>query len=249
MFDLVAGTRTIEPRRPLMPVVVTTTAHLFIVGAFIVVPLLYVTEQLPEVPTIVAFVAAAPSPPPPPPPPPRPPSEPVKAPPVRSSVDRAAAPIDVPQQIEPEIGGEDEFDEASFGGVEGGVPGGIVGGIVGGLPDVPPPPPPPPPPVPPRPRLVRIGGQLQAPDLIKRVEPEYPGFAVSAAIQGVVILEAMVDENGEVIDVKVLRSVPLLDRAAITAVRQWRYSPLLLNGIPSRFVLTVSLSFHLETRR
>lgn len=248
MFDVVAGTRIMEPRRPLLPVVVTTTAHLFIVGAFIVVPLLYVTEQLPEVPTMLAFVAAAPSPPPPSPPPVRPLVQPAKAsPPSPAASDRMVAPIDVPEQIEPETGGEDQFDGGSFDGVEGGVPGGVVGGIVGGLPDVPPPPPPPPPPAPRK--VVRIGGQLQAPDLVKRVEPEYPGFAVSAGIQGVVILEATVDESGEVIDVKVLRSLPLLDRAAVAAVRQWRYSPLRLNGIPTRFVLTVSLSFHLQTRK
>jgi len=62
----------------------------------------------------------------------------------------------------------------------------------------------------------------------------------------VVILEAVVDRNGRVEKVTVLRSIPLLDRAAIEAVQQWRYSPLLLNGLPQRFVLTVTVSFSLE---
>jgi protein TonB len=66
-------------------------------------------------------------------------------------------------------------------------------------------------------------------------------------VQGVVILEAVVDREGSVEDVRVLRSIPLLDRAAIDAVRQWRYSPLLLNGRPERFVLTVTVSFSLST--
>jgi protein TonB len=92
-----------------------------------------------------------------------------------------------------------------------------------------------------------VGGELKAPALVKRVEPEYPLLAVRAQVQGVVILEAVVDREGRVEDVRVLRSIPLLERAAIDAVRQWRYSPLLLNGKPERFVLTVTVSFSLST--
>jgi TonB family protein len=85
--------------------------------------------------------------------------------------------------------------------------------------------------------------------LIHRVEPYYPPTAVDARLQGVVILEAIVDRDGSVAEVKVLRSVnPLLDREAVLAVKQWRYSPLVLNGIRERFVLTVMLSFSIETR-
>jgi protein TonB len=92
-----------------------------------------------------------------------------------------------------------------------------------------------------------VGGEVKAPALVERVEPEYPPFAVRAHVQGVVILEAVVDREGRVEDLRVLRSIPLLDRAAIDAVRQWRYSPLLLNGKPERFVLTVTVSFRLST--
>jgi protein TonB len=77
------------------------------------------------------------------------------------------------------------------------------------------------------------------------VEPVYPGVAVSARIEGVVILEATVGRDGRVEEVRVLRSVPFLDRAATDAVLQWRYAPLLLNGKPERFILTVTLTFHL----
>ena len=66
-------------------------------------------------------------------------------------------------------------------------------------------------------------------------------------MQGVVILEAVVDRQGRVEAVRVLRSIPLLDGAAIAAVREWRNSPLLLNGKPERFVLTVTVSFSLST--
>ena len=88
---------------------------------------------------------------------------------------------------------------------------------------------------------------MTAPALLERVEPEYPPIAVRAQVQGVVILEAIVDREGRVEDVRVLRSIPLLDAAAVAAVHKWRYSPLLLNGEPERFVLTVTVSFSLAT--
>jgi protein TonB len=64
-------------------------------------------------------------------------------------------------------------------------------------------------------------------------------------VAGTVILEATVDPSGRVRNVRVLRSVPLLDDAAVAAVRQWRYVPLVLNGVPHPFVLTVTVSFSL----
>jgi protein TonB len=89
-----------------------------------------------------------------------------------------------------------------------------------------------------------VGGQIQTPALARRVDPIYPDVAVAAHIRGVVILEANVDREGRVVDVKVLRTANrLLDDAAITAVRQWQYRPLILNGSPEPFVLTVVLTF------
>ena len=70
---------------------------------------------------------------------------------------------------------------------------------------------------------------------------------MSAKIQGVVVLEATVGRDGRVEDVRVLRSVPLLDKAATDAVLQWRYAPLLLNGKAERFILTVTLTFSLTS--
>jgi protein TonB len=133
-------------------------------------------------------------------------------------------------------------DEGVFGGIEGGVPGGVNGGVVGGLPDVPPSPPPPPA----APRApIRTGGALQPPALITRVPPVYPPIAVSAKVAGMVILEATGGRDGRVEEVRLLRSVPLLDNPARDAVLQWEYAPLLLNGKPERFILTVTLSFNL----
>lgn len=146
--------------------------------------------------------------------------------------------------IEPEAGIDRGFDGGVPGGVEGGVPGGVVGGVVGGIPsDLPPPPPP----SPPKRLPVRIGGQLQSPALVERIAPRYPDLAIRAQVQGTVILEAMVDEEGRVREVRVLRSISLLDDAAIDAVRQWRYMPLRLNGEPQPFILTVTVSFRIPT--
>jgi protein TonB len=151
-----------------------------------------------------------------------------------------AAPVEAPKEIKPEVPQDTNFDRAL--GVEGGVPGGVPGGVVGGLPDAPPPPPPPPPPAQP----VRVGGQIKAPTQIKKVPPTYPQIAQSARVSGVVILEATIGVNGKVQDVKVLRSVPLLDQAAIDAVRQWEYTPTLLNNVPTAVIMTVTVTFTLN---
>jgi protein TonB len=79
---------------------------------------------------------------------------------------------------------------------------------------------------------------------VHRVEPVYPPAAAVARLQGLVILEAIIDRDGTVSDVKVLRTAgSILDREALTAVRQWRYAPLVLNGRSLRFVVTVMLTF------
>jgi protein TonB len=153
-----------------------------------------------------------------------------------------AAPVEAPSDIRPE---PPQLAVASGeSGVEGGVIGGVSGGIVGGLVTAPPPPPPPPPPAPIQ--AVRIGGNIQAPALVKRVEPRYPDLAVAAKITGLVILEATVGPDGSVESVRVLRSVKFLDQAAIDAVKQWKYSPLVLNGVPTPFVLSVTLNFSMR---
>ena len=241
MFDVIAGTdRTASPRR-LLPLAVSLTAHALLTLA-VVVPALYVMDQLPEVPTVMAFVAPVPAPPPPPPPPPPAPAKAEKARPATASAPNAA-PIEAPPQIKPETGFE-RVETGVVGGVEGGIPGGIVGGIVGGISNAPPPPPPPP--VAPR-RPVRVGGEIAQPTQLVRVAPVYPEIAARALIQGMVIIEATVDETGHVREAKVLRSVKFLDDAAIAAVKQWQYSPLLLNGEPMPFVLTVMVSFKVDS--
>ena len=256
MFDLVVHGHRNTTQRDGVTLVISWLVHAVVIGAVVVLTLMYATDQLPDTrDDVIAFVVAAPPPPPPPPPPAAMPAASRVAPtrtvaPAVLTRAPSALPREVPAVIETDHSAAATSLNLAFegvpGGVAGGVPGGIVGGIVGGLPDVIPPPPPPSPT--PQPRApVRAGGQIQPPSLIKRVPPVYPPLAVSAGIQGVVILEATVGQDGKVQEVSVLRSVGLLDRAAMDAVRQWRYEPLLLNGRPERFILTVTVSFNLSS--
>lgn len=100
--------------------------------------------------------------------------------------------------------------------------------------------------VPERPRTVRVGGSIPEPRKLKNVSPFYPAIAKQARVQGVVVLECTIGADGRVQDVKVLRSVPLLDAAAVEAVRQWVYTPTLLNGVPVPVIMTVTVNFKLS---
>jgi TonB family protein len=90
---------------------------------------------------------------------------------------------------------------------------------------------------------LRVGGQVRPPIRIKEVPPVYPAIAKSAQVQGDVVIEATIDETGKVADARVVKSVPMLDQAALDAVRQWQYQPSLLNGVPTPVVMTVTVKF------
>jgi protein TonB len=105
--------------------------------------------------------------------------------------------------------------------------------------------PPPPPPTPEAPKAYRPGGAIREPRKIQDAAPQYPEIARAARVEGLVILEATIDERGFVTGARVLRSVPLLDAAALAALKQWRYTPTLLNGIPVRVLMTVTFRFSL----
>ena len=93
---------------------------------------------------------------------------------------------------------------------------------------------------------VRVGGNVTAPTKVRHVPPVYPPAARQMRAQGVVILEAVIGTTGDVETVRVIRSVALLDDAAIAAVRQWRYTPTLLNDLPVPVVMTVTVNFTLQ---
>ncbi len=93
---------------------------------------------------------------------------------------------------------------------------------------------------------LRVGGAVKEPKKIRHVDAIYPEVAVSARVQGVVILECVIRPDGTVGDVKVVRSIPLLDEAAVAAVKQWVYERTLLNGVPVPVVMTVTVNFALK---
>ncbi len=218
---------------------VSIAIHALVLLLVVVVPLL-TSQDLPEPTSVVKafFVEPAAAPPPPPPPPPPAPRQQNQPRPVSTPVpteNKFQAPVETPEQVKPDEGIDLGVEGGVPGGVEGGVPGGVVGGVVGGLPDAPPPA-----------QAVRVGGQIKEPKKLKNVNPAYPDIAKQARVQGVVILECTISPQGRVTDVKVLRGIPLLDSAAIEAVKQWVYSPTLLNGVPVPVIMTVTVNFRLS---
>lgn len=93
---------------------------------------------------------------------------------------------------------------------------------------------------------IQATGDIKSPKLIKRVEPVYPEIARQARVEGTVICEATTDIYGRVARVKVLRSIPLLDQAAIDSIKQWIYEPRIIYGEPRGVVFTVTVNFNLK---
>jgi protein TonB len=125
-----------------------------------------------------------------------------------------------------------------------------VAGPEAGPPPPPPAPPrspePPPPPAPPAPLApVRVGGAVLVSKLIFQVAPSYPPLARASRTQGVVILEAVITGEGTIdpARLRILSGHPLLNQAAVDAVRKWRYQPTLLNGQPMEILSTITVNF------
>jgi protein TonB len=242
---VVSGPRRHRASRALRPGVLSLAVHAIVVATIIVLPLVVGEDVLPATSDAVRAFFVPPAGvalPPPPPPPPAAGAralKPTPAAPRPAAAAKFVAPIEVPELVEQEETLDFGVEGGVPGGVEGGVPGGVIGGIVGGLPEAPPPtaaaartP-------------VRVGGIIRTPKLLQRVTPEYPALAVQARTTAIVIIEAVVGADGRVQTAKVLRGQPLFDQPALDAVKQWRYQPLLLNGVPTPFVVTVTLVFNL----
>lgn len=148
------------------------------------------------------------------------------------------APVAIPDGIVEEGLGADGAEGGIEGGVDygagGGLPANLEGGMLYRLVGEPVEP------------VVRAAGDVKPPRLVRRVEPSYPEIARQARVEGVVILEATTDVYGRVTGVRVLRSLPLLDEAAVDAVRQWVYEPLVVNGRPRPVTFTVTVRFVLK---
>ena len=103
-----------------------------------------------------------------------------------------------------------------------------------------------PPPWPAAEGIPRVGGAIRPPTQVKKVNPVYPRNAQAERVGGAVIMEAIIGVDGKVRDVRVLRSVPLLDKAAVDAVRQWEYTPALRDGTPTAVVMTITVTFTID---
>ena len=189
---------------------------------------------------------------PPPPPPPPPAAAIVKAHTpkhVFMTGGKLVAPTVIPRQIA-EIK-EAALEPDSLGGVAGGVPGGVpggqmggvLGGVIGGVlntaarPIVP---------LTGKPSApIRVGGRIRPPKAIVQVHPEYPVIARQARVQGQVQIDAVLDEQGNVIDMKVVSGPPLLYQAALNALKNWKYEPTYLNDQPIAVEMIVTVTFQL----
>ena len=233
--EMFAGSIDPRPARPrsrwtLLGSLVT---HLIVVIALVVLPLTAAVEN-PIVPrSVIEFIPAAPPPPAPAAPPVRPrdvtpPVNPLAAPPTAGT--SLADERDLPPAI-----GSDGPPVAGWPVTSGRLPESMPGRSVTTLAAPPA-----------RVQPVPVGGQIREPRRLTYLPPVYPTIAQTARVEGMVILEAIIDETGAVRDVRVLRSIPLLDRAAVDAVSRWRYLPTTLNGVAVPVIMTVTVSFTLR---
>jgi periplasmic protein TonB len=88
-----------------------------------------------------------------------------------------------------------------------------------------------------------VGGAIRNPTKTKNVLPVYPAVAKSARIGGTVLVEATIGPDGKVADARIVRSVPLLDQAALDAVRRWEYEPTRVRGVAVPVIITVAINF------
>lgn len=203
-------------------------AHTLVVAAVVVVPLV-ASDALPALRSRLELSMITPVVPP------EPPRPRVTRAPETALANPDAAPVVAPDGVIPEPEWQRDTSLAVDAGPE------VMGSIEHGIYVIPPPPPPPAPIEP-----VRIGGNIAAPTKTHDAAPVYPGIAQAARVQGMVIIQATIGVDGRVIDAAVLKSVPLLDEAALAAVRQWRYTATRLNGAPVAVVMTVTVNFQLR---
>ena len=208
---------------------VSLLSHSAIIIAIVAAPLL-ATPFLPKPSLRIGGVIIPVAPVPSPPPRPRPAE-------LKPITNPDAAPVVVPDGIAPEKPSDFDttFQDTGAPGIVGGTDN--IDSVLAAPPPVAPPVPQPP---------VRVGGAVREPQKIRHVSPVYPFIAQAARVQGVVIIEATIGPDGAVKDAKVLRSIPLLDASALDAVKQWQFTPTLLNGVPVPVIMTVTVQFTLQ---
>src|SRR5438876_11949345 len=93
---------------------------------------------------------------------------------------------------------------------------------------------------------IRVGGNIKTQIKTRDVKPVYPEEAQATRIQGVVIIEAIIDGDGAVAAARILRSIPLLDEAALSSVKRWKFTPTLVDGVPRAVMMTTTVNFSLQ---
>src|SRR5277367_4873769 len=238
--DMVVSTKAgIKTNKP-WTVILSFAFQAGFLAILILIPLIY-TEALPK--TMMATLLVAPPPPPPPPPPPVAQIVHVKPQVHLMDAGKLVAPKVIPKDIK-QIKEEAEPDMGAVGGV--GVPGGVaggsmngvLGGVMGGIGGAPPPPKV-------QQSRIRQGGNVQAAKLVNKVSPSYPPLARQTRISGTVRLHAIIGKDGSVQSLTLESGHPLLVQSALDAVRQWRYRPTLLNGVPVEVDTTIDVIFSL----
>jgi periplasmic protein TonB len=237
-----------QRKRRTVAAVLSFVVQCLVLGVLLIVPLMF-TDVLPPG-QLLTFLMAPPPPPPPPPAASQTAARVVRR--VESDIlnGRLRTPSRIPQNVQL-IREEEPPPDLSAGGVPGGVPGGIpggqMGGVIGGilsstptianLPKLA---------STPVPKRIRVSQGVTEGRLIRKVEPKYPPLALSARIQGQVLLSAVISKTGEVQNLLLFSGHPMLVPTAIEAVKQWRYRPYLLNGEPVEVETTITVKFELS---
>jgi periplasmic protein TonB len=249
LVDILLEETSIHQKRSPFDWVASFCFHIAIVAVFIVLPL-YLTTGLDPQKLNLTFLAPPPMPAAAPPPAaiastPRPARV---TPPKVITPGQIQAPTFIPKAVappDPEGTPPDAALMGVAGGVPGGIPGGQVGGTIGGvLGGVPKGAPPPALPVAQGPKSpIRVGGDVKPPRLLFGPPPDYPLLAKQSRLAGIVVIDAIIDENGNVKGMRVISGHPLLIQAALTAVSKRRYEPTVLDGEPTPIALRVEVSF------
>jgi periplasmic protein TonB len=257
MFEkLIESNPEVRPEKTILSLTISAFLHACILVVAIITPLFFTETLNPQ--QLVTYLVAPPPPPPPPPPPLAVVSKAVK---ISKVIPQDSAHLTVPVTIPkvvarivdegppPEISANGGVVGGVPGGVPGGTIGGVLGGVLGGMPAAVAPPPPPPPPKAEPPKVkapVRVGGKVRSPHILRRIEPVYPSLAKAARIQGKVVLEAQLTEQGRVADLKFVSGHPLLIDSAMASARQWVYEPTYLNDVPYPVILYITVNFVLQ---
>src|SRR5215813_5087972 len=222
-------------------VILSGVVQATLLAVLILIPLIY-TEALPKA-SLATLLVAPPPPPPPPPPPAATPIVHVKPQVHLMDAGKLVQPKVIPKEVKIIKEDAPDVSQGMTGGVPGGVAGGsmggVIGGVIGGMGGAPPPPKP-------AQQRIRQGGSVQAALLVNKVQPVYPPLARQTRISGTVRLHAIISKSGSVESLEVISGHPLLVRAAMDAVQQWKYKPTQLNGEPVEVDTTIDVIFSLN---